>query len=185
VSPELNRGFSGEGQMLERLAGNDWQDALPRVSDALNWQSHIDPAEISGRSGISEGAIEAALAVLGARGLAGYDVTTGRYFHRILPFDLEKVEQLQPRLKNARELVARVQVVRQNGFEVDASVPGSDFDHYVRLRADGNKCTCHWFTRYQGQRGACKHILAARMKVEGIENVASSEKVDLSSESSD
>ena len=25
--------------------------------------------------------------------------------------------------------------------------------------------------RYQGQRGPCKHILATRMKVEGIDNV--------------
>ncbi len=29
ISPELNRGFSGEGQMLARLAVGDWQEALP------------------------------------------------------------------------------------------------------------------------------------------------------------
>ncbi|HXY35598.1 MAG TPA: SWIM zinc finger family protein [Planctomycetaceae bacterium] len=171
ISPELNRGFSGEGQMLERLATGEWQTALPSVAEALNWQSHIDAVGIGSRAGLSEGAVEAALAVLGARGLAGYDVSAGRYFHRVLPFDLEKVEQLQPRLKNARALVDRVVIVAQNGADVDATVPGSDFDQYVRLRPDGNKCTCQWFSRYQGQRGACKHILAVRMKVEGVQEV--------------
>jgi len=171
ISPELNRGFSGEGQMLERLATGEWQTALPSVAEALNWQSHIDAVGIGSRAGLSEGAVEAALAVLGARGLAGYDVSAGRYFHRVLPFDLEKVEQLQPRLKNARALVDRVVIVAQNGAGVDATVPGSDFDQYVRLRPDGNKCTCQWFSRYQGQRGACKHILAVRMKVEGVQEV--------------
>jgi hypothetical protein len=171
VSPELNRGFSGEGQALERLAAGEWQSALPHVTDALNWQSQIDPTQISAQSGLSEGAVEAALAVLGARGLAGYDTTSGRYFHRVLPFDLEKIEQLQPRLKNARELVDRVEIVSQRGADVDAKVPGSDFDHFVRLRFEGNKCTCRWHSRYQGQRGPCKHILAVRMKVEGADNV--------------
>ena len=171
ISPELNRGFSGEGQMLERLAVGDWQDALPRVADSLNWQSHIAPSDVAKAAEVSEREVEAALAILGARGLAGFDVTSGQYFHRVLPFDLEKVEQLQPRLKNARKLVERVEVLSQDGPDVDATVPGSDFTHYVRLRLTGHKCTCRWHARYQGQRGPCKHILATRMKVEGIDNV--------------
>jgi uncharacterized Zn finger protein len=65
----------------------------------------------------------------------------------------------------------QVQIVRQQGPDVDAKVPGSDFDHFVRLRFEGNKCTCRWHSRYQGQRGPCKHILAVRMKVEGADNV--------------
>ena len=68
VSPELSRGFSGEGQALERLATGEWQAALPHVTDALGWQSQIDPAQISEKTGMSEGAIEAALAVLGRTG---------------------------------------------------------------------------------------------------------------------
>jgi hypothetical protein len=177
VSPELNRGFSGEGQMLERLAAGDWQTALPNVSDSLNWQSQIDTSELGRTSGIGQREVEAALAALGARGLAGFDVTTGRYFHRVLPFDLEKVEQLQPRLKNARQLVDQVKILTQAGSDVDAQVPGTDFTHYVRLRLSGNKCTCRWFVRYQGQRGPCKHILAARMAVEGVDNVKIGETV--------
>jgi len=171
VSPELNRGFSGEGQMLERLAVGNWQTALALVADSLNWQSHIDASEIARSVGVGQRDVEAALAVLGARGLAGFDVTTGKYFHRVLPFDLEKVEQLQPRLKNARQLVDQVEIVSQEGPDVDARVPGTDFTHYVRLRLSGNRCTCRWFVKYQGQRGPCKHILAARMAVEGVQKV--------------
>ena len=88
-----------------------------------------------------------------ARGLAGYDTSTGGYFHRVLPFDIEKVDQLQPRLKNARKLLDQVQIVRQQGADVDAKVPGSDFDQFVRLRFEGNKCTCRWHSRYQGSAG--------------------------------
>jgi hypothetical protein len=46
-------------------------------------------------------------------------------------------------------------------------VAGTDVMHLVRLRADGDKCTCAWFSKHQGQRGPCKHILAARMLVDG------------------
>lgn len=170
ISPELHRGFSGEGQMLHRLASGGCDAALAHVQDHLAWQSHIDSADIAMKSGLSEGEVEAALAVLGTRGLAGFDVTSGRYFHRQLPFDLDKVEQLQPRLKNARKLLdsGQIRIVkRADAGTVDLLVPGSGADHYVRLRLAGDKCTCPWFSRYQGQRGPCKHILAAHVFIEG------------------
>ncbi|QDT47842.1 hypothetical protein Pan258_18800 [Symmachiella dynata] len=171
ISPELNRGFSGEGQALERLAVGQWQSSVVDVADSLNWQSNIEPAEISRETNTNERDVEAALALLGARGLVGYDVTAGRYFHRVLPFDLEKVEALQPRLKNARGLVDAVEIVSRDGSDVDATVPGSGVRHYVRLRLAGDRCTCTWFARHQGSRGPCKHVLAARMRIEGVENV--------------
>ena len=105
VSPELYRGFSGEGQLLEKLAGDDWQAALPAVQSLLDWQTMLDPAEIAARTGHRVAQVQAALSVLGARGLAGFDASSGFYFHRQLPFNLDKVEQLQPRLRNARKLL--------------------------------------------------------------------------------
>ena len=45
-------------------------------------------------------------------------------------------------------------------------VRGSGVEHRVRLAAGGDRCTCRWFSRYQGQRGVCKHILAARIALE-------------------
>ncbi len=170
VSPERHRGFSGEGQMLDRLAIGNWESALAPVANALQWQSSLEPAELSRETGQGEEEIESALAMLAARGITGYDVTLGRYFHRVLPFDLEKVDSLQPRLKNAKQLVDAVEIVSRRGSDVDAKVPGSDHLQYVRLRASGSRCTCRWFLRYQGRRGPCKHVLAVTMAVGNVDS---------------
>ncbi|MCA9059398.1 MAG: SWIM zinc finger family protein [Planctomycetaceae bacterium] len=178
VSPELSRGFSGEGQMLERLATGQWQAALPVVTDTLNWQSQIDSGALGVKSGLGEAQVESALAVLGSRGLVGFDVTTSRYFHRVLPFDLDQLGSNQPRLKAARQLVADhgvrpaigTSVVDSNAASGGPSnwlVQGTGVEHFVRLRPEGDRCTCQWFNRYQGNRGPCKHILAARLLVDG------------------
>lgn len=166
ISPELYRGFSGEGQNLEKLAEVDREVALKKVQAQLSWQSNIDVNQLVSLTGQNKDAIKAALMVLGSRGLAGYDVTTGTFFHRILPFELDKVEQLQPRLKNARKLldekkIKLVEII--DNASVDYSVEGTTVCHTVRLREEQDKCTCPWFSKYQGQRGPCKHILAARL----------------------
>src|SRR5207344_2916132 len=107
----------------------------------------------------------AALSVLGARGLVGYDLAESQYFHRELPFDLSRVEMLQPRLKEARKLLERqgVQIVKQAGDRIEALVAGSGVEHRVRLSAEGARCTCPWFAKHQGQRGPCKHVLALQI----------------------
>lgn len=179
VSPEVYRGFSGEGQVLEKLAVGRYEEALPAVQAQMSWQSEIDASEIAEKTGYSLAEVGAALAVLGTRGLAGYDAAAGAYFHREMPFDLGLVEKLQPRLKGARKLLAdgKVKVVKRAGEgEADLAVAGTGVEHYVRLRdsdaegqGDGDKCTCAWFNKYLGKRGPCKHILASRMLVEGGE----------------
>ena len=68
VSPELYRGFSGEGQLLEKLAGDDWQAWLPAVQSLLDWQTMLDPAEIAARTGHRVAQVQAALSVLGCAG---------------------------------------------------------------------------------------------------------------------
>ena len=173
LSPEVYRGFSGEGQVLAQLASTHWQDALPSVQGALEWQASLDADTLSSELNFPQAEVEAALAVLGARGLAGFDLNRGAYFHRELPFDLQRVEQLQPRLKNARKLVEAEQVrvlsdvTGLGDGEADVEVAGTGVQHLVRLRTAGDKCTCPWFSKYQGQRGPCKHILAAHLVVDG------------------
>lgn len=176
ISPELSRGFSGEGQMLQRLAGNESVDALPAVKAALRWQARIDPNDISARAGLQTSEVESALAILGSRGLVGFDLARAAYFHRELPFDMEKVESLHPRLLDARNLVQEklVRIVRQTveGDEVraEAYVQGTEVEHRVRLQPEGDKCTCPWYGKHQGNRGPCKHVLAARIVVQGDED---------------
>ncbi len=173
VSPEVSRGFSGEGQMLEKLAHKGWEMALPRVQAELAWQAKVDVDAIVAKSELPRELVESALAVLGARGLVGYDANAQAYFHRELPFDLEAVESLQPRLKAARQLVAEsgVRVIEKTGegdsLEAVVMVKGTDVEHRVKLSANRDVCTCPWYSKNQGERGACKHVLAARIVVDG------------------
>lgn len=187
LSPEVYRGFSGEGQVLEQLASERWKDALPAVQAQLGWQAHVDSTQIAAKTGFDLADVDCALAALGTRGLAGFDLTTQQFFHRELPFDLTQIEDLQPRLVNARKLLANQQVKlvkRQDAgdgqddaaFCADLAVAGTGVEHQVRLRPDGDKCTCPWFSKYQGQRGSCKHILAARMFLEGDEDEAAGDE---------
>lgn len=176
ISPELSRGFSGEGQMLQRLAGNESADALPAVKAALRWQARIDPDDVGARAGLTTMQVESALAMLGSRGLVGFDLARGAYFHRELPFDMDKVESLHPRLLDARKLVLEklVRVVQRSGegddLRAEAYVQGTDVEHRVRLQPEGDKCTCPWYGKHQGDRGPCKHVLAARIVVQGDED---------------
>jgi hypothetical protein len=176
ISPELSRGFSGEGQMLEHRAGNVASVALPQVKAALRWQARIDAADVAIRSGLKADEVASALAVLGSRGLVGFDLARGAYFHRELPFDMDKIEALHPRLLDARKLVAAklVRIVNQTGsgddLRAEAYVQGTDVEHRVRLQPQGDKCTCPWYGKHQGDRGPCKHVLATRIVVEGDEH---------------
>jgi hypothetical protein len=173
ISPEIWRGFSGEGQVLQQLAGQDWQEALPRVQAALRWQAQINAGEVANKSGLAKQQVEAALAVLAARGLVGYDVSRQAYFHRELPFDMELVESLQPRLKDARQLIEdkKVRIVKPlQDDRAEVMVQGTDVEHRVVLAPEGDKCTCPWYSKHRNERGPCKHILAARLAVEPQED---------------
>lgn len=173
LSPELSRGFSGEGQMLRQLAGPRWQRALLQVRAELRWQSRIDAPGIAQRCNLSLPEVQGALATFAARGLVGYDAAEETYFHRELPFDFTAAESLQPRLKSARVLIAggglRVLQRRGAGDAIQAVVvvPGTGVEHRVYLSPEGDKCTCPWHAKNRGERGPCKHVLAARILVEG------------------
>ena len=166
ISPEVFRGFSGEGQMLAALAKPPSELVIAKVRASLKWQSQLDAGELAKMLGLDEGEVESALAVLGSRGLAGFDVNSRHYFHRELPFDLAKVEAMQPRLGNARKLVENGLVRQLPGGDPPVStfeVQGTGTVHRVRLSGEQQHCTCPWFSKYQGQRGPCKHILAASL----------------------
>jgi SWIM zinc finger len=165
LSPEVWRGFSGEGQALESLSAENWRGVLPRVRAALQWQSVLDAAHLARDVELEPEVVRAALAALGARGLVGYDLSTSAYFHRELPFDLERVDSLQPRLRAARRLIeqGKVRVGSREGQMVEVFVTGTDVEHCVRLGPSDASCTCPWHAKHRGTRGPCKHILAARL----------------------
>lgn len=161
LSPEVSRGFSGEGQELAQLATKEGDAVLSRVRAHLQWQTELDPHALARSLDCNVSEIVGALAILASRGLVGFDLSRGAYFHRELPFDLDKVAELQPRLKAANKL-AEAGKVRWTS-PTEAVVQGSGVEYVVRLTEAGDRCTCPWYAKYQGQRGPCKHILAARI----------------------
>ena len=137
LSPAKSRGFSGEGGTLEPLAAEALRPRADSAALDLAWQPRLsgDPQVLD---------------VLAARGRAGFDLDAGAYFHRDLPYDLATVETLHPRLIAARELVPAVR------WEGDHARVGA-------YRVTPPACTCEWWSRHRGERGPCKHVLAAEL----------------------
>ncbi|MBI1270046.1 hypothetical protein GC174_06420 [bacterium] len=175
ITADLYRGFSGEGQVLSELASMDgaFEKNLARVYAGLNWQSCIKAdsfgSQIGSQIGIDQDSAGRSLATLGSRGLVGYDLNQGGYFHRELPFRIEEVESVHPRLIGARKLIEKGGVKVQGKVDgvLRAEVEGSGVVHIVKIGAGTEAvCTCPWHSKYQGKRGFCKHILAVLMEAE-------------------
>jgi hypothetical protein len=165
LSAAAARGFSGEGQLLAALSRPDVDAALARVRATLAWQSDLKGAELSRRLKLPEAAVTAALALLAAEGLVGFDARERSYFHRALPFDLSRIEDRQPRLAAARELNAAgaVTVKAARDAQIEATVRSEDTAHRVRLDGEDFHCTCLWHARTGGDSGPCKHVLAVML----------------------
>ena len=130
VSPDVSRGFSGEGGLLSALALG-----LP-------------------------GAEEAAL------GRVGFDPAEEEWFPRLLPLDRAALEAGHPRLVDARRLVADGAVTLSDG---GASIRTDDAVHRVTFADPFPRCTCPWFAKHRGERGPCKHVLAATVVRAGVD----------------
>lgn len=156
ISPELYRGFSGEGSVLDALVSAR-DDALDVLSASLEGQANIDPAVYTGYA--TESVIDA-IRTLGAAGRIGHDLHANGFFHRDLPFDRAVLDDMHPRLIDAQQLV-RAGAVEVNGGR--AVVRSGDTDYSVTLDDDGERCNCIWFAKHRGERGPCKHVLAAQL----------------------
>ena len=172
VSPEVWRGFSGEGQALEALATAD-KTTIPIVQSKLKWQSIVDLEQLAKSTKLSPASIDAALKTLGARGLVGFDLAESTYFHREMPFDVSMIEKLQPRLRAARKLIDQnnVRIGKKTTNTCEVLVQSADVQHRVVLKSGKSpswKCTCPWFAKHDNSRGPCKHILAAQILIEEL-----------------
>ena len=166
LNSEPWRGFSGDGSLLSHLASSD-NPAVAAVKAQLNWQDSLDPAQVAKRTGLSRDSIDKAMSILAAQGLLGFDLVSSSYFHRVLPFDLSAIENLNPRLKSASTLLENGAVTLvDTGLEVVAEVFSDGISHRVLIAADESTCTCPWYSKNQSSRGPCKHILATEMTLE-------------------
>ena len=162
ISPDLYRGFSGEGQLLSYLSSSNKNEQLKAM---LHWQSELKVEGLSRQIDMSQDKVNIGLQQLSAEGLLGFDLSTNSYFHRQLPFDLSSIKSLQPRLKSAEKLVEENAVVSVGSENTERvfKVTSNETNYRVTLSETGDRCNCSWFERYQGNRGPCKHLLAVQI----------------------
>ena len=159
LSPDLSRGFSGEGSVLTSLASDEAEQDAEVIAEELSWQPCIEVGDLTARTGLGADRVRAALVQLGTSGRVGYDVAEAAYFHRELPYAAAAAEKLNPRLRSARGLVADGAVALDG---LTAVVRHDESVQRVRLDgAGGGSCSCPWWGKYGGSRGPCKHVLAA------------------------
>ena len=161
LSPDAARGFSGEGGVLDALATDEAAEDAELVAVLLAWEPRIDVADLAASSGLTPERVRAALVRLGTSGRVGYDTAEAAYFHRELPYDAERAERHNPRLRAARALVAAGAVTLQGGIGTVTAEDGHV--HRVRDESGVLSCSCLWWAKYRGGRGPCKHALAVRM----------------------
>ncbi|SNX56794.1 hypothetical protein SAMN06272735_1248 [Streptomyces sp. TLI_55] len=165
LSPDASRGFSGEGGVLEALAGDEAAEDAELISVLLAWEPRVDVADLAVAAGLTAERVRAALIRLGTSGRVGYDTAEAAYFHRELPYDAERVERHNPRLRSARSLVAAGAVALDDAGGTVTAADGHV--HRVRDTAGVFTCSCVWWAKYRGGRGPCKHALAVRMARRG------------------
>ena len=115
--------------------------------------------------------VDSLSARLAAMGLLGFDLDDNSFFYRRLPFKTERILSLNPRMIATEKLLEeeKVEIISNDGNRTEARVAGSGgVRHTVILDREGEKerCTCTWFSGNQGERGACKHILAVKKLVQ-------------------
>lgn len=164
-SPNANRGFSGEGSALENLAQQVSDEWIYGLNYLLKSNETFDPTLVSIENDVDFGTMDSLVAHLSAMGLLGYDVLERKHFYRQLPFKSERILGLNPRLKNAQKLVSNddIIILKNHADHVEARVKGNGVYHTVVMHVNDARCTCQWFTNYQGKRGLCKHVLAVRI----------------------
>ncbi|WP_312136920.1 SWIM zinc finger family protein [Sphingobacterium sp.] len=165
LSPDSYRGFSGEGNVLENMIQAVPDEWVMGVNSLLKSNELFDPTMLSIEHDVGFATMDSLTASLSSVGLLGYDLHSHQHYYRRLPFKMERILSLNPRLKNAKKLLATegVEILKNTGDYVEARVSGTDVTHTVIIQGEQSRCTCNWFTNHQGKRGLCKHILAVKM----------------------
>lgn len=164
-SPDSYRGFSGEGKALENMTQDVPLEWVYGLNSLLKSNEMFSPTMISIENDIDFGTMDNLTSGLSSMGLLGYDLSENAHFYRRLPFKTERILSLNPRLKNAKKIIetASLEIIEKRPNYLEAKVKGSGVFHKVIIDGSSQKCTCDWFTTYQGKRGICKHILAVKM----------------------
>ena len=164
LSRETWRGFSGEGAALEALieeVPEQWIEAMDKYSYA---NQEFNPTRLAVNENIDFKQIDNLTGRLAAMGLLGFDLDENQFFYRRLPYKLDRIMSLNPRMKGADKLIEgnKVEIISHTPERTEARVEGSGVKHTVIIDPERARCTCEWYSKYQGERGACKHVLAVK-----------------------
>lgn len=165
LSRETWRGFSGEGKGLEALQADIDEDWLVKMKQYCKTNQSFNATLLAIEENIEFSTVDQLTAKLAAMGLLGFDLVENAFFYRELPFKMDRIQQLNPRLKGVEKLLAdpkSIKILSQKNGLIEASVRGSDVWHRVQLKDETARCTCPWYSKHQSERGYCKHILATK-----------------------
>lgn len=167
LSRDAWRGFSGEGAALESLIEDVPEALIKRFNNFSFANQEFNPTLLAINEGIDFKKMNNLSGRLSAMGMLGFDLDENHFFYRRLPFKLNRIMSLNPRLKNAEKLLedGKVEIISRTSDRVEARVEGSGVHHTVVLESERIRCTCTWFARHQGERGMCKHVLAVKKKI--------------------
>ena len=164
ISRDFWRGFSGEGAALESLV-EDVPESWITQFDQFNYANQtFNPTSLAIEEDFNLDTLQNLTGRLSAMGLLGFDLDDNEFYYRRLPFKLNRILSLNPRLKNAQKLIAdgKVQITSSDTHRIEARVEGSGVQHMVVMDQLQQRCTCTWYSQHQGDRGICKHILAVK-----------------------
>ncbi len=165
-SADAYRGFSGEGKALEHLITDIPLDWIVNLNSQLQPNVLFQPSMIAMDNNISFKNSDALIANLSSMGMLGFDVLENQHYYRRLPFKMQRILQLNPRLKNAQKLIddEDITIISQLNYKIEAQVKGSDgIPHTISIDENQSRCTCTWYLNHQNERGICKHILAVKL----------------------
>jgi len=167
ISRDPWRGFSGEGALLEELMEEIDEETLSKLNNFSHANQAFSPTLLPIRIGKDAQDTSKLTAKLSALGLLGYDLDSHQYFYRQLSFKPSRILTLNPRLKGAKKLLEKkqVKIILNDKNKIEARVAGTGVEHLVIIQNNTAKCTCQWYSKYQGERGECKHVLAVREMV--------------------
>ncbi len=165
-SADAYRGFSGEGKAIEHLITEIPLEWIYGLNNTLKPNELFQASMLAIEHDISFDSVDSLTANLASIGMLGFDLLENQHFYRRLPFKIERILSLNPRLKNAQKLVSddSIQIITNTPQLIEAQVKSSDgAKHRVVIDEQSARCTCKWFTNNQGSRGVCKHILGVKM----------------------
>jgi hypothetical protein len=162
LSPDVARGFSGEGSALPAMSDPAAVEESARLRPQLGWSDRLDEESLAQRAGLPVARVATLLAVLGGQGLVGRDLAAGAWFRRDLPFLAANVAKLQPRVRRAAGIPDADLTAQPIPGGHEVFVQSGQIAHRVVVADGPPRCTCPWSVRYGSSRGPCRHILAAQ-----------------------